>query len=685
MQANKTLTITLSTSLLVLTTLTQAKPLELRITADFRAKTLEDSTVSVSIIDKKKLKERGASHIEETLNIAPNVNMSSGGSRAKYFQIRGIGERSQFIEPKNPSVGLYIDNMNFSNSGAAATLFDISQLEVIRGPQGTKYGSCALAGIIKLSSVEPTNERNGHIESTIGNYGQKSLGIAVGGPLVKNKLLGRFSLFKNKADGTIQNKFLNRDDTNGRDELTLRGQLKWLANEDLSVHLRYLHLNINNGYDAFSLDNTRISQSDQPGKDKQKTDAVSINTQWDINSAVRLDTDVSYSDSNSEYSYDEDWSYVGQFDDSLYPYSSFDQYLRKRRNQSLEAKLISKKDGRLFNNKTDWVVGLGYTENSEKLRRKYTYLSHDFSSDYDTKSTSVFAQLDTHLNHKLNLITGLRLEDWQADYTDSENNKRPYDEFLYGGKIGVEYDVNYDHLLHASISRGYKAGGVNTNISLPKDKLDYGTEYLWNFEVGVNSSFKDNTLNTRLSVFYANRKDQQLKSSVSIKRADGSSKFIEYFKNADTGKNIGLEAELDWKLNTKWTMTASLGLLKATFNNNELKGRDQAHAPKYQYTLGAEYNISDHLKAGISLEGKDGFYFSDSHNAKAKSYNLVNANLSHKNKNWTTTLWGRNLLNKDYDTRGFRFPNNPAKGYIDETYTQKGEPRTVGLTVSYDF
>ena len=357
MQANKNLKITLLTFLLVPATLAHAKPLELRITADFRAKTLEDSTVSVTVVDRKKLKERGASHLEDTLSIAPNVNMSSGGSRAKYFQIRGIGERSQFIEPKNPSVGLYIDNMNFSNNGAAATLFDISQLEVIRGPQGTKYGSSALAGIIKLSSAEPTNERNGHIESTIGNYGQKSLGIAVGGALLKDKLLGRFSLFKNKADGAIHNKFLNRDDTNGRDELTLRGQLKWLANDDLSVHLRYLHLDIDNGYDAFSLDNSRTTQSDQPGKDALKTDAVSLNTRWDINSAVRLDTDVSYSDSDSEYSYDEDWSYIGQFDDSLYPYSSFDQYLRKRRNQSLEAKFISKKDGRLFNNKTDWVAG----------------------------------------------------------------------------------------------------------------------------------------------------------------------------------------------------------------------------------------------------------------------------------------------------------------------------------------
>ena len=681
MQA-KIIKTTLSASLLILSATSQAKELELSITADFRAKTLEDSTVSVSVVDKEKLTERGAAHIEEALNLAPNVNMSSGGSRAKYFQIRGIGERSQFIEPKNPSVGLYIDNMDFSRSGAAATLFDIEQVEVIRGPQGTKYGSNALAGIIKLTTTEPTNERKGHIESTLGNYGQKSLGIAVGGALVKDKLLGRFSLHSNKANGSIKNKFLNKDDTNGRDELTLRGQLKWLANNDLTVRLRYLHLNIDNGYDAFSLDNSRNTYSDQPGSDKQKTNAFSINTLWDMNPALKLETDTSYSKSDINYNYDEDWTYNGQFPTG---YSSTDQYLRKRNNKSLEVKLLSKRAGRIFNDKTDWVVGLHHSEKSEDLRRKYTYLNNDFTSQYDTESTALFGQLDTKINHKLNLITGLRVENWKADYNDSNHNKLPYDEVLYGGKVGLEYDLNYDHLLHTSISRGYKAGGVNTNSTLPQDKLDYGTEYQWNFEVGINSSFKDDALKTRLSAFYANRKDQHLKSTIAVTRPDGSSEFIEYFRNAPTGKNYGLEAELDWKVNNKWTMKSSLGLLHASFNDSELSGRAQAHAPKYQYTLGAEYAFSHNLKAGLSLEGKDGFYFSDSHDKKSKAYNLVNANMSYKKGDWTTTLWGRNLLDKEYDTRGFSFGNNPSKGYAEETYTQKGEPRTLGLTVSYDF
>ena len=694
MQANKTTLykITLSASLLILSGLSYAE-LELSITSDFRAKSLEDSTVSTTVVTKDKLKTRGAGHIENALNIAPNVNMSSGGSRAKYFQIRGIGERSQFITPVNPSVGLIIDNMDFSRSGASATLFDIEQVEVVRGPQGTKYGASALAGLIKLSTTEPTNKREGKIESTIGNYGQKSLGIAVGGPLVKDELLGRFSIHKNKADGTMHNSHLNRDDTNGRDELTVRGHLKYFANDDLTVNLRYLHLDLDNGYDAFALDNSRNTQSDEPGKDSQKTNAVSINTQWHINPKAKLETDFNYSKSDLDYRYDEDWNH-GQFPAG---YDAVDQYLRKRGNSSVETKLISKRDGRIFNGKTDWVVGVLNSKKSEDLRRKYTYLGGDFTSQYDTKSTAVYGQLESKINRKINLITGLRLEKWQADYTDSANHTTSTDELLYGGKLGVEYDMNTsknDHLLHASISRGYKAGGVNTDGTLPKKLRDYGTEYQWNFEVGVNSSFKDGAVNTRLSAFYADRKDQQIKASSQI---SGTSppEFNEYYGNAAAGKNYGIEAELDWKLNSKLTLKSSIGLLRATvdeFNNPKsiaegfnLKGRDQAHAPRYQYTLGADYALSDKLSTGISLEGKDGFYFSNSHNAKAKSYNIVNANLSYKQKNWTTTLWGRNLLDKEYDTRGFSFGNNPSTGYATETYTQKGEPRTLGVTVSYDF
>jgi len=84
---------------------------EMVVSADFRPNLAQETPISLTTIDSETIESRGAQHIEEILNLAPNVNVSSGASRGQYFQIRGIGERSQFTSPINPSVGLMIDGI----------------------------------------------------------------------------------------------------------------------------------------------------------------------------------------------------------------------------------------------------------------------------------------------------------------------------------------------------------------------------------------------------------------------------------------------------------------------------------------------------------------------------------------------------------------------------------------------
>jgi outer membrane receptor protein involved in Fe transport len=86
-----------------------------------------------------------------------------------------------------------------------------------------------------------------------------------------------------------------------------------------------------------------------------------------------------------------------------------------------------------------------------------------------------------------------------------------------------------------------------------------------------------------------------------------------------------------------------------------------------------------------NLEGKDEFYFSNSHNSKSHSYVLTNASLDYRNNNWKVSLWGRNLFDKDYYTRGFYFGNDPRTNYANNTYVQYGDPRVVGMTLTYDY
>ena len=664
------------------------------VSSDFREKTLSQATNSMTVIGESELYDKSSLAFEETIGQVPNVNFTSGASRAHHIQIRGIGERSQFTTPINPSVGIIIDGIDFSQSALGVTLFDVKQIEVLRGPQGTTFGSNGMAGVINMQSNEPTKETTGHVEATVGDYNTKAFGAAVGGTLIEDTLLGRVSVYKNTSDGFMKNSFLNREDTQNIDELTAKAQLRWFASDNHTIDLNLMHLDIDNGYDAFTFDNSRTSHADEPGKDTQKTDAFALKSTYQVNSKMHLISALSYSSSDLEYSYDEDWSYVGEFDESLYPYSSFDQYLRDRTQTDIDVRLVSDEDGRIFDGASDWTIGAYYKDFSEDMTRNYTYLDGPFGSAYDTKSVAIYGQLDTALNNKLTLVTGLRVEDWDAEYSDTYGAMIDTDEVLVGGKLGLNYQEASNRLYYATLSKGYKPGGVNADSFLPDNARDYETETLWNLDLGLNSSHLDNQLTSRLNLFYGKRKDQQVKSSVVIPRDDGSTQFVDYLANAAEGTYYGLESEVHYYPTESLHLYSNIGLLEATFDEYEdpnptsvdVEGRTPAQSPSYQYNVGFDYMFAGSWIFKTNVEGKGSYYFSNRHDEKSDAYALVNSSLEYTNGSWGASLWIRNIADEEYQVRGFgSFGNNPGNGYTTELYTQQGAPRTAGLTVTYDF
>ena len=664
--------------------------------ADFREENLSKVTGGVSIIGADRLYDSSLQTFEDVIGEVPNVNFSSGASRAHFIQIRGIGERSQFVTPINPSVGIMVDGIDFSQSALGVTLFDVKQIEVLRGPQGTTFGANGMAGVINIESNEPTKETEGHVELTAGNYNTYAFGAAVGGTLIDDTLIGRLSVYKNSSDGYIENTYLGRKDTNNIDELTTKVQLRWFASDNHTIDLSYIHLDIDNGYDAWSLYNNRETHSDEPGKDTQKTDALALKSTYQVNPKMHLVTALSYSDTSTEYSYDEDWSYVGEFDPD-WAYSSFDQYLRDRTQFDADIRMVSDVDGRIFNGSTDWTFGVYYKDYNEDMTRNYTYLDAPFTSSYDTTNTAIYGQLDSALNNKLTLVTGLRVEWWDASYSDSENVLIDTDETLWGGKIGLNYQVDSKQLAYITLSKGYKPGGVNADsilaANLPQAQ-SYETETLWNLDMGINGKYLNDTLVNRLNFFYGKRKDQQVKSSIVIPREDGSTQFIDYIANAAEGTYYGLELETNYYPTESLHLYGSLGLLKAEFDDYvdpnpdaiDMTGRTPAQSPEYTYNLGFDYMFLGSWTFKANVEGKGSYYFSNRHNEKAPSYTLLNSALEYTNGTFTANVWVRNLTDEAYYVRGFgSFGNNPAKFYETELYTQLGAPRTFGVTLSYDF
>jgi len=149
----------------------QAQTLEeIVVTSELLESNVLELPNSVTVIDNAAIEQRSARHIEDLLNLAPNVNYATGASRGRFIQIRGIGERSEFVEPINNSVGVIVDGIDMTGVATGVTTLDIQQVEVLRGPQGTLYGANALAGLINVVSNQPTDEFYSRVNIGIEEY-----------------------------------------------------------------------------------------------------------------------------------------------------------------------------------------------------------------------------------------------------------------------------------------------------------------------------------------------------------------------------------------------------------------------------------------------------------------------------------------------------------------------------------
>jgi len=658
---------------------------EIVVTGEFRSDPLDALPSSVSVATSEEIQALQAQHLEQVLNAMPNVNFASGASRGRYFQIRGVGETEQFIAPLNPSVGTIIDHVDFSGIATVSTLYDVKQVEVFRGPQGTLYGANALAGLINVTTNDPTKDFQTGVTVEGGDYDTRSAGAYVSGPL-SDSADGRFAIQDYRSDGYVHNAFLHRDDTNDYDELTMRGKLHWQAGDQTAFDFTTGYIDLNNGYDAFSLNNNRTTLSDQPGQDTQKSKFGSVIGTFSQPESFTIETIVARAASDIEYGYDEDWTFVG-FDPN--GYSSTDLYKRDWDTSSAELRLISNDQGRLFANTTDWVVGVYGLKQDEKLHRVYTFLTSDFLSAFRIQRAAIFGQTDTHLSDSTNLTFGLRLERHDSDYHDNDGLKFEPNDNLWGGRIALSHLIRSNTMVYASFSRGYKSGGFNTDGTLPPDLRQFDPETLYNAEVGVKGNWLDDTLVGRLALFYMWREDMQVDTSITQVRPDGSAEFIEYTGNAATGNNNGVEAELRYRPTQRVELFGSLGLLSSEYRNfvngsgQQLNGRQQAQAPSYQFFGSVRYQWPNGWFARAAVEGKDAYYFSDSDSFQSKPYELAHVSVGVERANWSITGWVHNIFDKDYAVKGYYFGNDPRIDFAPEGYVQLGEPRRVGVTVDW--
>lgn len=674
-------------------------------TARLREQVQLDVPASVTILPRQTLHDSAQQHFEEVLAQVPNLNWAAGSSRPRYFQIRGIGEREQYQGAPNASVGFLIDDIDFSGVGMAATLFDVDHVEVLRGPQGTILGANALGGIIAVRSADPGAEYDSRVVGEVGDYDTAALGFSATGPVESLDSSWRVAVQKYQADGFRDNAFLHRDDTNDRDEVTARAKWRWNASETSHLDLTFMHADLDNGYDAWSIDNSRTTLSDHPGEDSQRVDAGAARWENELSSGLTLTVIGTALDSDSVHAFDGDWGNA----QSWAPYTYDYRYRAARSHdvQTLEARLASAPiDG---DDGIAWLVGAYGRRVRERMGEVsvgqfidpdpvngYSFSTDDFlGSRFRSTTGAVFAQLDSRFAGRWLWSLGLRQEEYRATYRDAgeqDGAPRVTDtstrDGMVGGNVSLTYELDDTTRFYAAVHRGYKAGGFNMGAPAALYPA-YDPEYLWNYELGVKTESADRSLYADAALFYMRRRDMQVRTGEQLVPGDPNS-YAFVTRNASQAENYGLEASVRWVPVDSLSFGASLGVLHTSQSGlldkygNPVPPRAQAHAPEYQAQLNATWRHPRGFMARVDFSVLDDFYFDvpTDHDQQSSNYTLTHLKLGYEQPRWQVYAYARNLFDRGYAMRGFYFGNEPPN-WENRLYTQNGDPRVIGLTVEW--
>ena len=671
------------------------------VTADLWASPLAKLPASVTVYDDAALQAGGVRHFGDLVDQISNLTWTGGTSRPRYFQIRGIGENSQYEgETPDSAVRFMVDDMDFTGLGTLGGTFDVSQVEVLRGPQAGAFGANAAGGVVRLVTNAPTPFWTGRVETNVGQDALREGGFALGGPLVAaspERFMVRLAVHQGRSDGLRHNVTLNRD-TNARDEFTARLRFTAVLSPAWRWEGAVLFSDVNNGFDEFALDNNgRRTFSDQPGRDEQRSTAASLRGTYLGLAGARLTSVTGGSRVKSVYSYDDDWTAAS--------YAGFSDLRRTRSVFNQELRLDSAATRAALGWIDRWTLGAFFsnTKETSAYTNQDPYDVRGLNTRYNADNFALFGQIAHDLASHTRLIVGLRTERVNLDgrgtktryrasrgaYDPAVTFRPSFDDTLLGGKVTLEQDLTSAVLAFASVTRGYKAGGINIDarISPPADPLTYGTEQLWNYEAGFRGHALDHRLTAEITAFYLDRADTQVRDSAGF---GGNYRF--FTANGRTAHIVGFEAAASYAVTSAWSFRGTLAQMSSQLdpfkltNGNAGGGRSLANTPRYGYTLGTDFRRA--ATAGIfahaEIVGRATQFDSNNQNEARRAFHLYNASLGYAWQQWTFSVWGKNLLNTHYEKRVFFF-GNADPDYIETRYEAHADPRQLGVSASYRF
>ncbi len=740
----------LSSAMLSQLTLAQIEPSmrmeETVVTAQKRSQDKLDVPLAVQVFSEEFLVQQRITDMSRVSDLAPGIAFSDQQPDAPTINVRGIVSDAAGVNAE-PSVSVFLDGFDISRrEGSSVALFDIRQVEIVKGPQGSLFGTSSQNGGISIITRKPEFEQSAYVRAGAGDYNSNVVEL-MGNVAVSDTVALRISGLHEENDGYIKN--LAGKDLMARDTNAARASGLWQATEDLEFKLSYHSQQDETTGTQFTSSeivgpNDRIvdpywntAQNDKTGVDRD-TDLTQLTADWTLNESFSLyamaglrnvDVVQDMDNDGSQYSLlygDIDFNSKTEMADVRLAYSDGSRwngfigasYMQESADQSItltfdETFMINafqnaalQTDGSPNTIAFDQFAGLGILFDTARSE-------HDRQTG-DKETTSLYADIEYDVSERLSLGAGLR---WNRDertfnvYRSSDSQsainqlaeltgREAADNLLFveGNQTGAgstyralqpRFTANYrlsdEQMVWAGVSQGQKSGFVEYLNDGSVNKVD--PENLTNFELGFKAQYDRVSLDT--SVFYYDWKDIQ---NTVYEGNAGGAKTV----NAQSADALGLELATNFILSESFTgfvngsyIDAKMGdfVFDTREGQQDYSGNSFRLTSKYTAALGIDYltSLSEQwdVFANLSYNWRSKLYF-DLENDNAKSQDAYGL------------VDGRIGLTRDALTFSLWGSNLMNEEYLVDSGNTSGNvlgidtliagrPRMVGAEISYNF
>ena len=703
------------------------------VTARRREESIFDVPVAVSAFGESDLVEKQAAAIDGLQGAVPNLNIVQGRGSANSVNvfIRGIGQPDA-LQTFDPGVGMYVDDVYYSRiNGALFSLFDVQQVEVLRGPQGTLYGKNSTGGAIKITTKNPFDDEGGALEYTLGQYGRSEARFYAGGMLsdtIAGSIAGAWLNHDGYVSNPVTGQRYNDDDTRAlraklafrpsdsfratftldhtkQDAaLTLGEPMAPLIQTDLALGAVVLRPAASEGYEFFS----RTSFSPDKGQDL-KHQGLTLQMEWDLSEQWLMKSITGHRRLKTNSFIDIDASEF-ELGDVLV---ALDQ---KQTSQELQWQ---------FDNGSNLqsTFGVFYMrENVPSHQEAYAddlfafaTLPIDFlrtiDDDLTTKSFAAFAHANWEFAPSWKLAAGLRYTRDEKDYDRTTSTfwgplLATLDETVaFTGKkswtawtpsISLQKNFTDRVMGYVSANRGFKSGGFNGRANSTVDAANpvFDPEFVWTYEMGVKGTSTDGRFRGGAAVFISDYSDFQARVSQDVgsfpvlNAAELDIKGIELEGAAFLGDSTMLSAQIGW-LDAKYDTFEDFRLDPNYPGFDPNVNHDHVpFSPDFTARIALHHNIylanGSALGIGgdVSYRGKTWLSVDNRDVLSQDAYSLVGLYgiWDSPQYTWQVRAGVKNLTDKTYKVEGQEFA---SVGNIQTAYY--GWPRHWYASIRYNF